>query len=173
VRRPLGLLAGLPLYRTASARYGSYGMTVFQINVVASYSPTEPMTPAEGYPLLDAEPAVKPPDAIRAALWAWSEHVSDDPDRRLRITDVAIEEAGIPLPARLTMTVTCEIDAPTEWDARTDAVSLFREERATSTNEPTQSHSREKLWSTTPIAVSPQHTGRNTLQVLSVLNKLR
>ena len=108
MRRPLGLLAGLPLYRTASARYGSYGMTVFQINVVASYSPTEPMTPAEGYPLLDAEPAVKPPDAIRAALWAWSEHVSDDPDRRLRITDVAIEEAGIPLPARLTMTVTCE-----------------------------------------------------------------
>lgn len=90
-------------------------MVVFPINVVASYSPTEPMTPAEGYPLLDAGPAVKPPDAIRAALWAWSEHVSDDPDRRFRITDVAIEEAGMPLPARLTMTVTCEIDAPTEW----------------------------------------------------------
>jgi hypothetical protein len=103
-------------------------MAVFRIDVVASYSPTEPMTPAAGYPLLDAGPAVKPPDAIRAALWAWSEHVSDDPDRRLRIADVAIEEAGMPLPARLTMTVTCAIGAPTEWDARTDAISLFREE---------------------------------------------
>lgn len=107
-------------------------MPIFRINVVASYEPTEPMTPAEGYPLLDAGPAVKPPDAVRDALWAWSERVPveqhDDDTDRLRVIDVTVTEDASISPARLTMEVACDIDAPTEWDAKTDAISLFREE---------------------------------------------
>jgi len=105
-------------------------MTVFRINVVASYEPTEPMVPPE-YPLLDARPALKAPDETRDALLAWGELVvarSGEGTSRLRVIDVTMTEDHNILPARLTMALACEIDAPTEWDARTDATSLFREE---------------------------------------------
>jgi hypothetical protein len=103
-------------------------MAVYRINVVASYPPTEPMTPAEGYPLLDGD-ARKPSDAVRDSLLAyWGERIPQTDSRELRVIDLELMEDAKPLPARLTMTLACEIDAPNEWDARTDATSLFREE---------------------------------------------
>jgi hypothetical protein len=106
-----------------------YHMSAFPINVVASYEPTEPMVPPE-YPLLDAGPALKVPDATRDALQAWGERVVKQQQRHdgLRVTNIAWEEDGSLLPARLTVTVTCEVEAPTEWDARTDALSWFHAE---------------------------------------------
>jgi hypothetical protein len=101
-------------------------MTVFRINLVASYEPTEPMVPPE-YPLLDAGPALKTPDT----LLVWGERVVEqarEGTSRLRLIDVTMTEDHNILPARLTMTLACEIDALTEWDARTDATALFREE---------------------------------------------
>lgn len=103
-------------------------MPAFPINVVASYEPTAPMVPPE-YPLLDAGPALRVPDATRDALQAWGKRVIEREDHHgLRATDFAWEEDGSLLPARLTVTVTCEVEAPTEWDARTDALSWFRAE---------------------------------------------
>ncbi len=103
-------------------------MPEFPINVVASYEPTEPMAPPE-YPLFDAGPALKVPDATRDALQAWGEHVVKQQGHDgLRVTNMAWEEDGSLLPARLTMTVTCEVEAPTEWDARADALSWFHAE---------------------------------------------
>jgi hypothetical protein len=102
-------------------------MPVYPINVVASYEPTEPMPPPE-YPLMDAGPALKVPDSTRDALQVWAEGVGKEGQVGLRPTDFAWEEDGSFLPARLTVTITCEVDAPTEWDARTDALSWFRAE---------------------------------------------
>lgn len=46
----------------------------------------------------------------------------------LRVLDVEIAEDDSIQPFRLTMNVTCEVEAPTEWDARTDARSWLLKE---------------------------------------------
>ena len=104
-------------------------MPIFRIEVVASYPATEPMGYEQGYALMDSGPALKPPDAVFQALWDyWSKREQTEDPERLRVVNVGVAEDGTFLPQRLTLTVTCEIDAPTDFDARTDAKSLFDEE---------------------------------------------
>lgn len=114
--------------RSVPAWWDHRPMPVFPINVVASYEPTKPMSPPE-YPLMDAGPALKVPDSTREALQAWAEGVvGQQRHTGLCPTNIAWDEDETFLPARLTFTVMCEVDAPTEWDARTDALSWFRAE---------------------------------------------
>ncbi|MFI4977910.1 MAG: hypothetical protein ACHQC8_04440 [Solirubrobacterales bacterium] len=100
-------------------------MARFRVNVVASYAPTEPLGPE--YALFDAGPELKQPDAIRDALWAWSERAAAASTDLLVVKEVEVEEDAGLQPFRLTLTVGCEIEAPSEWDARSDAASWFRE----------------------------------------------
>jgi len=104
-------------------------MPIFRIDAVASYPATEPMTYENGYALMDSGPALKPPNEVFEALWTyWSNREQTEDTDRLRVVNVGVAEDGTFLPSRLTMTVACDIDAPTEFDARIDAMSLFREE---------------------------------------------
>jgi hypothetical protein len=80
------------------------------------------------YPLLDAGPELKPPDAVRDALWAWIQAgTKGEAADNLQVMNVGFDEDGNMQPFRLTLTVACEVEAPSEWDARTDALSWFRE----------------------------------------------
>jgi hypothetical protein len=92
-------------------------MPVYRVNVVASYPATEPYGPE--YPLFEvphAPHAMKQSDAVVQAIHDWAEEFErrEDPP----ILGVSIAEDPQISPARLTMTVTYEIDAPSEWDAR-------------------------------------------------------
>ncbi len=103
-------------------------MARFHIDVVASYAPTEPLGP--DYPLLDAGPELKVPESVHDALWVWIQADSRGDTDDLQIKDVRLEDDGSAQPFRLTLIVTCEVEAPTEWDARTDARSWLLSEIA-------------------------------------------
>jgi len=100
----------------------------FTIDVVASYAPTEQLGP--DYPLLDAGPELKPPEAVHDALWAWVQatDIKREGTDDLQVNDITLEDDASAQPFRLTLTITCEVEAPSEWDARADALAWFREQ---------------------------------------------
>ncbi len=100
-------------------------MARFGVNLVASYTPTESLGPE--YALFDAGPELKQPDAVRDALWAWSERAAAASTDLVIVKEVEVEEDADLQPFGLTITVACHIEAPSEWDARSDAASWFRE----------------------------------------------
>lgn len=85
-------------------------MPTYQVDVVASYEPTEPMVPPE-YPLLTAGPALKVPNHVDRALSAWGMAAVNDGTSPVVRVNMA-EDASV-LPARLTLTVSYAVDAPT------------------------------------------------------------
>ncbi|HTZ64848.1 MAG TPA: hypothetical protein VMB51_12160 [Solirubrobacteraceae bacterium] len=77
--------------------------------------------------MFDAGPELKQSDTVRDSLWAWSERAAAASTDMLVVKDMEVEEDAGLQPFRLMMTVAWEIEAPSEWDARSDAASWFRE----------------------------------------------
>jgi hypothetical protein len=94
-------------------------MSRFRVRVVASYPPDHVLPPYR-------DPLVYTPDEPRVQSAEVKRPLSDSVSARdgRRLTG----DHGID-PPRLTLEVTYDdIEAPSEWDARVDAQSMFREE---------------------------------------------
>jgi hypothetical protein len=90
-------------------------MARFRVSVVASYAPTERRLDLFGVEMMAQ------PDDVRRRILDW---VSGAPGWSAE-HDKTID------PPRLTVQVLYEnVDAPTEWDARADGQSMFRDECA-------------------------------------------
>ena len=95
-------------------------MPLFRVTVVSSYAPIEPTGgPLDTSHLFDTDATLTQALGVKRCLQDW---VSRRDGRRLT-------ESHEIDPPRLTLEVDYnDIDAPSEWDARTDGLALFRED---------------------------------------------